>query len=120
MKTSAKGKAPMHFDALEIALQIIKTIRGAVAKIQANDPDEARQIKRSLNSVVRNVSEGNRRVGRDRAHLFRIAAGSADEVVGSVRIALAWGWVDEQEVAGSMALLDRELAVLWRLTNPRH
>jgi len=32
-------------------------------------------------------------------------------------VALAWGWVRDQDIAASLALLDRELALLWRLTH---
>ncbi len=61
--------------------------------------------------------EGRRRHGRDRIHLWRVAAGSADEVVASLRVAEAWGHVDAASIAPALGLCDRVLAMLWRLTH---
>jgi hypothetical protein len=36
-----------------------------------------------------------------------------------VRIAIAWRYVDRERAARVDDLLDRELAMLWRLTHPR-
>jgi four helix bundle protein len=66
--------------------------------------------------VAANVAEGNRRTGRDRLHLFRIAAGSADETRTHLRVAEAWGYVTMDDVDTSLQLADRELAMLSRLT----
>jgi hypothetical protein len=48
-------------------------------------------------------------------HLWWVAAGSADEVRTALRAAVAWGDVDDAEVAEALGLLDRVLAMLWRL-----
>ena len=77
----------------------------------------AQQIEASASSVAANLGEGNRRQGRDRVHFFRIAAGGAEETRTHLRVALAWGWVSEGEIGASLRLLDRELAMLWRLTH---
>ena len=66
-----------------------------------------------------NISEGARRVGADRLHHYRVAAGSADEARTALRVASAWRYVAADECAAADALLDRELAMLWRLTHPR-
>jgi four helix bundle protein len=58
-------------------------------------------------------------VGKDRAHHYRIAAGSAAEVGAALEIAAAWGYVPEAALAESRALVDRELALLWGLTRRR-
>jgi hypothetical protein len=39
------------------------------------------------------------------------------ETRGHLRVALAWGWVEPHHIAHPMALLDRQLAVLWKLTH---
>jgi four helix bundle protein len=75
------------------------------------------QIVASASSVAANLAEGHRRTGRDRLHLFRIAAGSADETRAHLRVALAWGWVSEAQVRPALRLLDRQLALIWGLTH---
>ena len=67
-------------------------------------------------SVPINIREGNRRTGKDRPHLWRVAAGSADEVIGCLQIAEAWGYVEAAAIARAIELADRVLAMLYRLT----
>lgn len=107
----------MSFHAFDVALELIRELRQPLAAIAERDPALASQLQRAAASVPLNLSEGRRRQGRDRLHLWRIAAGSADEVVASLRVAEAWGHVDPASVAPALALCDRVLAMLWRLTH---
>ena len=66
-----------------------------------------------------NVNEASRRIGRDRINRFRIAAGSAKEIRGALELATDWHFVPEESVAECLQLLDRILAMLWRLEHPR-
>jgi four helix bundle protein len=66
-----------------------------------------------------NIAEGARRVGRDRAHHYRIAAGSAAEVAAALEIAATWGYVADSELVELRALVDRELGLLYGLTRRR-
>jgi hypothetical protein len=50
-----------------------------------------------------------------RGYHFRIAAGSAAELAAGIRSAIAWGYCPPQP--GLFVLIDRELAMLWRLDN---
>ena len=106
----------MNLIAETVSLQLIEELRGVVARIQRNDGDLARQIRKAASSVGLNVGEGERRRGKDRLHSFRIAAGSAREVQVALRVARAWGYVGDDHIAPAMRLLDRELALLWGLT----
>ena len=114
MTTETKRPGLARFDAFEVAIETIGALAPLVAVIRQHDAELVRQVVRAANSVAANVAEGNRRVGKDRLHFFRIAAGSADEVVAHLRVARAWGWIDQAEQA--LGLLDRELAMLYRLT----
>ena len=107
----------MNFEAFEISLQLIAALRTPIERLQQHDASLANQLRRAASSVPLNLSEGRRRVGRDRLHLWRIAAGSADEVLAALRVAQAWGYVEQDLVAESLALLDRVLAMLWRMTH---
>lgn len=107
----------MSFDAFDVALDMIRSLRDPLAAITERDPALAQQLRRAAASVPLNLSEGRRRQGRDRLHLWRVAAGSADEVVASLRVAEAWGLVEVASIAQALALCDRVLAMLWRLTH---
>ena len=87
-----------------------------MAKIRRHSARLATQIEDAASSIAANVAEGNRRVGKDRLHLFRVAAGSADEMRTHLRVAEAWGYVTMDDVDTSLQLADRELAMLSRLT----
>jgi four helix bundle protein len=107
----------MPFYALEVAFDLIRGLGEPMKKIRAHNPNLADQIDRSSSSVAQNLAEGRRRAGRDRIHLWRIAAGSADETMVSVRIAEARGYVELAEVAKAIATCDRLLGMTWRLTH---
>ena len=107
----------MSFQAFDVALEMIGHLRQPLAAITRRDPDLAQQLRRAAASVPLNLSEGRRRNGRDRLHLFRVAAGSADEVVATLRVAEAWGHVEHASIAPALASCDRVLAMVWRLTH---
>ena len=56
------------------------------------------------------------RVGKDRLHLFRVAAGSADEVRTSLLVAQAWGSFEPAAAEEALGLVDRVLAMTYRLS----
>ncbi len=108
-----------RFDALEVALEIAGEVRRLVEAIGTRDPDLVRQLRRAGPSIPMNAAEGNRRTGKDRPYHFNVAAGSAGEVAAAARVAIAMGYVEPSRCARLLALCDRELAMLWRLTHPR-
>ena len=71
----------------------------------------------ALNSIPSNMGEGNGRLGKDRVYHFTVAAGSARELDLHLCSAIAWGHVTAERCDPALALLDREHAVLWRLTH---
>ena len=104
------------FDALEVSLETVAALREPLAVIRSNDPDLYRQLRRAGSSMTLNIGEGTRRVGKDRKHLWRVAAGSAAEVRVALRTAVAWGDLDVALTKRSLQLLDRVLAMLWKMT----
>jgi len=117
MTTETKRPGAHRFIAFELALQIIRCLRRIVGVIRQHDAKLAAQIVAAASSVASNLAEGNRRVGKDRLHFFRTAAGSADETQAHLQVALAWGWVDGKDIDPALGLLDQELAILYRLTH---
>ena len=102
--------------AFDVALQLIGQMRSVVASVRRQDADLARQMVRSASSIAANVAEGSRRVGKDRTHFLRIAAGSAEETRTHLQVAIAWGYLQPSQVEGAAKLLDRQLSLLWGLT----
>jgi len=107
----------MPFHAFDVALEMVQQLRQPLAILATHDASLAQQLRRAAASVPLNVSEGRRRVGRDRLHLWRIAAGSADEVRACLRVGEALGYFAPAVTADSLVLCDRVLAMLWRLTH---
>jgi four helix bundle protein len=87
--------------------------------LRSRDRRLAEQATDACNSIGLNLDQGRRRAGRDRLQHFRIAFGSAGELKTALRLACAWGHLDPSSVAPALALLDRELAMCWRLWGAR-
>ena len=107
----------MRFEALELAIQLIRHLRPLVERLRSRNADAARQVRRAADSVAYNLGEGRKRLGRDRVHHFSVATGSAEEVRTALRVAVAWGDLGEAEVHEALEVLDRLAAVGWRLTH---
>ena len=100
-----------------VAREIIRALRAPLARIKREDADLARQLRRSASSVALNISEGERREGRDARYHFLVAAGSAKETQSNLLSAEAWGYVTGGDIANSLRHIDRELGLLWGLTH---
>jgi four helix bundle protein len=106
----------MAFQALELALDAIRHLAEPLATIAQRDPDLAQQIRRAAASMALNLGEGRRRQGRDRLHLWRVASGSAAEVVTALRVAQAFGYIGSNAIDSTLERCDRVLAITWTLT----
>ena len=107
----------MPFVAFDVSLELIRSLAGPLVVLDRRDPDLARQLRRAAASASLNLGEGNRRNGKDRTHLFRVAAGSAEEVRASLRVAEAFGYLEAGVIAMPLARCDRLLALAWGLTH---
>ena len=106
-----------RFDLYNVALMLITALRPIVERLRQRDRDQALQLKKAANSIIANVAEGARRQGRDRLHHYTIAAGSAGEVRVQIEAAMAWGDLDQELTTDALGLLDRVLAMAWRMTH---
>ena len=107
------------FIAYEVAVELVDSLRPIVPLIERNDRDLADQLRRAASSVVLNLAEGQRSAKGNKHKHYAIAHGSANEVKAALELARAWGWLEDAD--RSRAVLDRLLALLWRLTHPmRH
>jgi four helix bundle protein len=105
------------FMAYEVSVQLVTSLREVVPSVERFDRDLGDQLRRAATSVVLNLAEGSRSAKGNKQKHFSIAHGSASEVKAALEIARAWGWIDEANE--QRAILDRLLAILWRLTHPR-
>ena len=116
MNPTSNPSSLSRLDAYRVAIELIGSLVEPAAQIRQRDKDLVDQLRRAASSVVLNIAEGRRRQGRDRKHLWRVAAGSAEEVRACLDVAAAWGYLQPKTVAGSLGLADRLLAMLWRMT----
>ena len=105
------------FIAYEVSLELARELRPIVPAIKKHSRDLGDQLERAATSVMLNLGEGRRRRGGDQRRFFDFAHGSASEVKTALDAADAWGWIVDARKA--RAILDRLLALLWRLTHGR-
>ncbi|MCB9897465.1 MAG: four helix bundle protein [Planctomycetes bacterium] len=58
------------FDALEVSLDVVASLRAPLQVLRTKDGDLYRQVRRAGSSIPLNIAEGGRRVGKDRKHLL--------------------------------------------------
>lgn len=105
-------------EAEAVADEIVNEVAAVVRRIRG-DAELARQMRNSTQSLSNNVGEGAGRFGKDRTLIWSYAYGSARELRQQLKFAVAFGHVDAGAVERVRELLDRELAMLWRLMRPR-
>ena len=106
----------MSFVAYDLSLEYVRAVAPMLAALRSRDPALARQAQAAAASISLNLAEGSGRRGADRRHLYRIAYGSFREVrAASLQVAVAWGFVTDDDVAAALAKLDRVRALTWGL-----
>ncbi len=107
----------MSFDAHDRSLDLIRSLTGVLRRIRSRNRSLCDQIERSLTSIPLNLAEGLQRVGKDRTHHYRVAAGSAAETGSALLVAEAYGYCTHKDLEPALDLLDRVRAMLYRLTH---
>ena len=106
----------MAFDVEEAAYELVAALRAVVARVKRGDRALADQLARAASSVALNIAESNYSdPGNRRARLFT-AAGSANETRAALRVSVAWGHCAPTQAEVAQALLERIIAMLWKLT----
>lgn len=113
--SQSQSQSQSNFISLDVALELIRSLAPIVPIIERSDRDLGDQIRRAATSVALNLAEGQRSMKGNRQRHYAIAHGSANEVKAGLAVARAWGWIEETERA--LAVMDRLLALLWKLTH---
>ena len=100
----------------QLALETITALRPLLPRIRRHDRSLAVQLCRAASSVVLNIGEAEYSDPGNRRARLHSAAGSANESRSALLVALAWGYVSQQQAEPATELLDRVVAMLWRLT----
>jgi len=103
------------FITYDVSLDLIRSLREVVPFIKKFDKDLADQLQRAASSVSLNLGEGARSTAGNQRARYESAHGSANEVKAALQVAASWGWIPD--ASAQLAILDRLLALLWRLTH---
>ncbi len=85
-------------------------------RLKQQDKNLADQLRRAASSIGLNIAEAALSDAGNRKARLHTAAGSANETRHALRQAVAWRSLTTQETAGAAALLERIIAILWRMT----
>jgi four helix bundle protein len=103
-------------DAYQVALDFYRLLVGALRNAPKGHVTD--QICRAAESVVLNVAEAHPALGADRARRFRIAFNEASECGAALDLLEIRGRLGGPALSQLRALLDRERAMLYRLSRP--
>jgi four helix bundle protein len=107
----------MAFQVAEYSYELIEILQPLVQRIRARDRSLADQLTRAASSIVLNIAEGDvSDPGTQRSRFFT-AAGSASETRAALRVAAGWRYIAVSEADRAHALLNRIIAILWKLTH---
>ena len=105
------------FQVAELSFELIEELRPLVSRIRARDRGLADQLMRAASSIALNLEEGRGSdPGNQRARFFT-ASGSAKETRAALRVAVGWHHIQGTDADGARELLDRIVAMLWKLTH---
>ena len=102
------------FLALEHALETVTLARPFVARLRRLDRELYTQVQRALTRCVLALGEGAQREGGNRQAAYRRARGEANEALAGVRLATAWGYIEQEDALADK--LDHLVAILVKLT----
>jgi len=101
----------------ELSFQAVEALRPLMPRISRHDRSLADQLKRAASSVALNIAEGDLSDGGNRKARFFTAAGSANESLAALRVAIGWGYLTAADAEAASSLLRRIIAMLWKLTH---
>ncbi len=101
------------FHAYEASNNAIRKLGPLLPRIARYDKDLARQLRRAGASEHMNLAEGNGLKDGNRRLRFRTAIGSAREVIAGLEVAMAYGYLSQDETAAVSVAFERVVRLLW-------
>ncbi len=101
---------------LSLSYELIALLRPLVPRIKRHDRSLAVQLVRASSSIPLNLREGELSDPGNRKARFFTAAGSANETLAALEVAVAWGYFSKKESQAAEAMVRRIVAMLWKLT----
>jgi four helix bundle protein len=105
----------MALQVAEYSFQVIAAVRPLVARIRRQDRSLADQLVRAASSVALNIGEADMSDPGNQRARFYTAAGSANESLYALRVAVAWGYVRAEEIEAVSQLLGSMIRMLGKL-----
>ena len=98
------------------SLKVVRSVVRMSRRIQKEDPDLARQMRRACMSVPLNLQEGLYSQGGNRNARFYTAMGSARETMACLDVSVAAEYLTQAEVAADLDRVDHIIGALWKLS----
>jgi four helix bundle protein len=108
----------MPFQVEEYAYELITALNPLLPRIKRHDKSLADQLTRASTSIALNIAESNYSDPGNKQARLSTAAGSANETRAALRVATSRTYFTPAEASAALRLLDRIIAILWRLTHP--
>ena len=106
----------MAFQVAELSFELVGALKPLIPRVRRHERALADQMARAASSIALNIAEAEYSDPGNRKARFHSAAGSANETLAALRVAVAWGYFAEPEAERASALLRRILPILWKLT----
>ena len=106
----------MAFQVAEVSIELVEALAPLMSRIKQHDRSLADQLLRAANSISLNCAEAEYSDPGNRRARLHTAAGSAGETRMALRLAVAWRFVSAREAECARALVDRIVAMLWKMT----
>jgi four helix bundle protein len=100
----------------QLSIELVEVLRPLVPRIRRHDRSLADQLVRAASSVALNIAEGEHSDPGNRKARFYSAAGSANETLAALRVAVAWGYFAEKEAEVAVGMVRRVIGMLWKMT----
>ncbi len=91
----------MALQVASLSIELIENLRPLIPRIKQRDRSLADQLTRAASSVALNIAEGEHSDAGNRRARFFTAAGSANETLAAVKVAVAWRYLPERDAAGA-------------------
>ena len=101
------------------SLDVVRSVVKLSRRVQEQDGDLARQMRRACISVPLNLQEGLYSQGGNRIARFHTAMGSARETMACLHVSVAAAYLVQAEVDADLERIDHVIGVLWKLSRKR-